>query len=69
MKKQNDQKKNKNQCNRMCPDFPVIAKNYFLPIRLNKKNPSWIGHMTFPAVDAACKLSFQTASLIELNHI
>lgn len=62
-------KKNKNQCNRMCPDFPVIAKNYFLPIRLNKKNPSWIVHMTFPAVDTACKLSFQTASLIELNHI
>ena len=70
MKKQNDQKKkNKNQCNRMCPDFPVIAKNYFLPIRLNKKNPSWMGHMTFPAVDTACKLSFQTASLIELNQI
>lgn len=62
-------KKNKNQCNRMCPDFPVIANNYFLLIRLNKKNPSWIGHMTFPAVDTDCKLSFQTASLIELNHI
>lgn len=62
-------KKNKNQCNGMCPDFSVIAKNYFLPIRLNKKNPSWIDHMTFPAVDAACKLSFQTATPIELNHI
>lgn len=49
--------------------FQSLQKNYFLPIRLNKKNPSWIGHMTFPAVDAAYKLSFQTASLIELNHI
>ena len=57
-------KKNKNQCNRMCPDFPVIAKNYFLPIRLNKKNPWWIGHMTFPAVDTLVNSRFKQQALL-----
>lgn len=39
MKQQNDQKKNKNQCNRMCPDFPVIAKKLFSTNQVKQEKP------------------------------